>query len=98
MCGFRVRGAGVWMVSGCCVSVNSPEWCMVGVCVVREGCVGVWVAYGCLAEWCGVSMVEGKGEGEGKDKDKKGKGEGEVNHIGEGMCEGEGKGKGKCEG
>ena len=36
--------------------------------MVREGCVGVWVACGCLTAWCGVSMVEGKGEGKGKDR------------------------------
>ena len=53
-CAGRVGGARVM-----CASVNGPGWCM-GVWMVREGCMGVRVACGCLAEWCGVSMAEGK--------------------------------------
>ena len=44
--------------------------------------MGVWVAYGCLAEWCGVSMVEGKDDSKGT-----------VRAIDEGMRD---EGKGKC--
>ena len=50
------RVGGGWVL---CASASDSEWCK-GVLLVCEGCVGVRVVCGWLAEWCGMSMVESK--------------------------------------